>query len=188
MAYDAATAFSPKEEGHSKPIACQAAPVNDQAVLTGRVKGLKAHTTRRYAIQETACPSTGGVKIVDCPKTEQAHAPIDGKRFTTYCYASTWARPFLYPMVGSGGVKITRHYPMERGTVRRVRDYGPMTANCFAWSRYRPKAGVRAEMAFKKGRKTTWRYRICLHEGDARQGKVSNRFLDFFAPPIVAVA
>jgi hypothetical protein len=68
-----------------------------------------------------------------------------------------------------------------------VRNYGLMTANCFAWSYYRPEAKVKGDMTFRKGSATTWRYRLYVHRGDARQGKVSERFIDFVAPPKVTV-
>ncbi len=68
-----------------------------------------------------------------------------------------------------------------------VRNYGLMTANCFASSHYAPEAKVKGDMRFKKGRETTWRYRVYIHCGNAQQGKVSSRYLDYFAPPKVKV-
>jgi len=68
-----------------------------------------------------------------------------------------------------------------------VRDYGLMTANCFAWQHYRPEAKVRGDMTFAKGQRTAWRYRLYIHRGDARNGRVKDRFLDFVAPPKTAL-
>ena len=69
-----------------------------------------------------------------------------------------------------------------------VRNYGLMTANCFAWKHYRPEAKVKGDMAFKKGSKTTWRYRLYVHNGNAAKGRVAERFMDYAAPPEVTIA
>jgi hypothetical protein len=68
-----------------------------------------------------------------------------------------------------------------------VRDYGLMAANCFAWSQYRPAAQLRGDMTFRKGSETTWRYRVYIHRGGARRGKVADHFCDFAFPPSVAI-
>jgi len=62
-----------------------------------------------------------------------------------------------------------------------------MTANSFAWSHFRPEAGIRGDMTLPKGSETTWRYRLFIHRGDARTGGVAGRFLDYVSPPRVAV-
>ena len=86
------------------------------------------------------------------------------------------------------GIAIMDHDTNPRyPTGWHVRNYGLMTANCFAWSYYRPEAKVKGDMTFRKGSATTWRYRVYVHRGDARQGKVSERFIDFIAPPKVTV-
>ncbi len=72
-------------------------------------------------------------------------------------------------------------YPTEW----HVRDYGLMTANCFAWHDYRPTAGLNGDMVFEKGSSRTWRYRLYVHRGDARTGDVAGRFHDFMYPPCV---
>jgi Family of unknown function (DUF6807) len=84
------------------------------------------------------------------------------------------------------GVAIMDHETNPRyPTGWHVRNYGLMTANCFAWSHYRPEAKLKGDMAFKKGSRTTWRYRLCVHRGNARTGKVADKFMDFIAPPKV---
>ncbi|MBN2311391.1 MAG: PmoA family protein [Candidatus Hydrogenedentes bacterium] len=86
------------------------------------------------------------------------------------------------------GIAILDHETNPRyPTGWHVRNYGLMTANCFAWSHYRPEAKIRGDMTFKKGSATTWRYRLYIHPGDARKGKVADRFHDFIAPPKVVV-
>ena len=91
--------------------------------------------------------------------------------------------------VETAGIAVFDHKDNPRyPTGWHVRDYGLMTANCFAWKYYRPDAKVKGDMAFKKGQKTSWRYRLYIHKGNARQGKVAQRFHDFIAPPRVTVA
>jgi methane monooxygenase PmoA-like len=86
------------------------------------------------------------------------------------------------------GIGIMDHETNPRyPTGWHVRDYGLMTANCFAWQYYRPEAKVKGDMSFNKGSKTTWKYRLCVHRGDASKGKVGDRFHDFIAPPKVSV-
>jgi hypothetical protein len=86
------------------------------------------------------------------------------------------------------GIAVFDHEKNPRyPTEWHVRDYGLMTANCFAWNHYRPEDKVKGDMRFKKGGMTTWRYRLFIHRGGAEKGKVGDRFMDFIAPPKVVV-
>ena len=86
------------------------------------------------------------------------------------------------------GIAVFDHEKNPRyPTEWHVRDYGLMTANSFAWSHYRPEDEAKGDMAFNKGASPVWRYRLYIHRGDAAKGNVRNRFLDFVAPPKVAV-
>lgn len=85
------------------------------------------------------------------------------------------------------GIAVFDHEDNPRyPTEWHVRDYGLMTANCFARSHYAPEKKERGDMAFRKGQRTTWRYRMYIHPGDAGRGKVAGRFRDFIAPPRVS--
>ncbi len=87
------------------------------------------------------------------------------------------------------GIAVMDHESNPRyPTEWHVRDYGLMTANCFAWRHYRPDAGKKGDMVFKKGQETTWRYRLFVHRGNAARGKVKDRFIDFIAPPEIVVS
>ena len=66
-----------------------------------------------------------------------------------------------------------------------VRDYGLMAANCFGWRFFQPDRRERGDMRFKKGAVKTWRYRLWIHRGDARRGRVRDKFCDFAMPPRV---
>ena len=84
------------------------------------------------------------------------------------------------------GVAIFDHEKNPRyPTEWHVRDYGLMTANCFAWKHYRPEDGQAGDMTFPKGAVRQWRYRLFIHNGDARTGRVREHFLDYIAPPSV---
>jgi hypothetical protein len=86
------------------------------------------------------------------------------------------------------GIAVFDHeYNPRYPTGWHVRNYGLMTANCFAWKYYRPDARVKGDMTFKKGSTTSWQYRVYIHKGDATKGKVRDRYLDFAAPPKVTV-
>ncbi|NIA16488.1 MAG: hypothetical protein GWP08_20705 [Nitrospiraceae bacterium] len=86
------------------------------------------------------------------------------------------------------GVAIMDHETNPRyPTQWHVRDYGLMTANCFASKYYRPEAKLKGDMTFKKGAVTSWRYRLYIHKGNADSGKVAGRFHDYVAPPQVAL-
>lgn len=335
---------------------CQTELVPGGLALTWLVRGVKAGSTQSL-VAETTENSQARIRVIDQPGKGRVDVWVLGTLFTSYCYGAEWVRPYLYPVIGPGGVQVTRNWPMrtvkgehqdhphhksiwvahgdcngvdnwseepnhgwqrhqgfealnsgpvfgriramnhwrhpnERkqfeevrefrfyalpGGVRlfdmdvtfrmtqggvifgdtkegglisvrvassmdvhnggrienafgginegetwgkpapwcdysgrvngrhvgisvfdhpsnprfptawHVRDYGLMTANCFAWSYYNPEAKLRGDMAFKKGMETTWRYRLYIHKGNAQQGKVSNRYLDFFAPPHVMV-
>jgi len=106
----------------------------------------------------------------------------------------TWGKPAPwcdYSGVVNGthvGIAVFDHADNPRYPTKwHVRNYGLMTANCFAWSHYNPGAGLRGDMTFKKGQKTTWKYRLYVHRDDARRGRVSERYLDYFSPPAVVV-
>lgn len=104
--------------------------------------------------------------------------------------AETWGKrsPWCdYSGVTSGkhvGIAVFDHEDNPRYPTRwHVRDYGLMTANCLALSYYRPEAGKSGAMVFDKGSRTTWRYRVYIHKGNVRTGKVANRYLDYLYPP-----
>jgi hypothetical protein len=86
------------------------------------------------------------------------------------------------------GIAVFDHESNPRyPTGWHVRNYGLMTANCFALSHFRPDTGVCGDMTLPKGSTKTWRYRLYIHRGDARTGKVAGRFIDFVSPPDVTL-
>lgn len=69
-----------------------------------------------------------------------------------------------------------------------VRNYGLLTANPFGHSYYQ--SGLLKDGAYRleAGNTRTFRYRICLHLGDATKGRVSDRYHDYVNPPKVEVS
>ncbi len=66
-----------------------------------------------------------------------------------------------------------------------VRSYGLFTANCWGLHDFTGDWSVRGDYALPAGQALRWRFRVYLHEGDVRQGKVAQKWLDFAYPPRV---
>lgn len=61
-------------------------------------------------------PSTTGVRLHhDTDRPGKVQIEIDGEPFASYCYAET-SRPYLFPLIGPGGVQLTRRWPLEDST------------------------------------------------------------------------
>jgi hypothetical protein len=91
--------------------------------------------------------------------------------------------------VGQGvyGIDVMDHplsfrYP----THWHVRNYGLMTANPFGYEAYT--AGAKTgEFLLNRGATLSFRYRLLIHAGDATEGDLRARYLDFVSPPRVQV-
>jgi len=86
------------------------------------------------------------------------------------------------------GIAILDHkdnplYP----TYWHVRDYGLMTANPFALSYYKNDKSLDGSWTLSSGQSATFRYRLLLHKGNACEGKVKAKYLDYIAPPKVEI-
>lgn len=85
------------------------------------------------------------------------------------------------------GVAIMEHpasfsYP----THWHVRDYGLFSANPFGL-KYFTNGARNGDFTLANGKSITFTYRLLVHAGDARGGKVAERYLDYIAPPVVKV-
>lgn len=143
-----------------------------------------------YDTKEGGLVSVRVASSMDVPCTGKIENGYGGiNEMETWGKSAPWCD---YSGIADGkhvGIAIMDHETNPRyPTGWHVRDYGLMTANCFAWKHYRPEAKLRGDMRFPKGSRTTWTYRLYIHPGDAAQGKVKDRFLDFIAPPRVSVA
>lgn len=69
-----------------------------------------ATQSRLYALSAGPPPASAGVKITRLD--DRLRIEINGQLFTEYYFRDV-PRPFLYPIVGPGGVEMTRNWPMK---------------------------------------------------------------------------
>jgi len=105
------------EAESGQEVGCQVAAGELAFLLMDLPSGAVRHY--RLSVGEGAgAPSSGatagGVTVTDQPGDALAIA-VGGKPFTRYNYASRWTRPFLHPVIGPGGKRVTRSFPMEGG-------------------------------------------------------------------------
>lgn len=87
---------------------------------------------------------------------------------------------------GTVGVAIFDHPGNPLHPTRwHVRDYGLMTANPFALSHYLPGSGLQGDWLLPAGQSATFRFRLCVHRGDADAAEVARRYADWAFPPQV---
>ena len=142
-----------------------------------------------YDTKEGGLVSVRVASSMDVPRTGRIENGYGGiNEDETWGKSAPWCD---YSGIAEGrhvGIAIMDHETNPRyPTGWHVRNYGLMTANCFAWKYYRPEANVKGDMTFAKGSRTTWTYRLYIHPGDAARGKVKDRFMDFIAPPRVTL-
>jgi Family of unknown function (DUF6807) len=93
-------------------VPCQAVPGELAFLLLGLPRG----EVRRYRLVlggAPAPPAPGfGVKAVGGDALE---VTVGGQLFTRYNYGPSWHRPFFHPVIGPGGKRVTRSWPMEEG-------------------------------------------------------------------------
>jgi len=70
-------------------------------------------------------------------------------------------------------------------TYWHVRDYGLMAANPFGLSYFHNDPNRRGDYVLKAGGSLKFKYRLYIHVGDAREGRVAERYNDFVNPPEV---
>jgi len=72
-------------------------------------------------------------------------------------------------------------------TYWHVRDYGLMTANPFGLSHFRAPDKADGAHTLPAGERLEFRYRVYVHAGDAREGDVAAKYLNWVYPPEVTV-
>jgi len=72
-------------------------------------------------------------------------------------------------------------------TYWHARDYGLMTANPFGLSHFTEDPSCDGSHTIEKGAIFPFRYRFYVHAGDTKQADVAGKFLDYVAPPTVAI-
>lgn len=83
---------------------------------------LKPHETKTYRFETTPAGAKSAVEIEDIDDGK-LEVRIGGELFTRYHYGEQWARPFLYPFNGPGGVPVTRNYPMRDDVPNEKHDH-----------------------------------------------------------------
>jgi hypothetical protein len=68
-----------------------------------------------------------------------------------------------------------------------VRDYGLMTANPFGLHEFFQDESRDGSYELSAGAELTFRYRVFIHRGDARRGKVAARYHHFANPPQIRI-
>jgi hypothetical protein len=82
------------------------------------------------------------------------------------------------------GVAIMDHPTSYRHpTYWHVRDYGLFAANPFGISAFTNDPAQRGDVVLVPGQTLRFRYRVCLHLGDAVAGQIADRYHDFAHPP-----
>lgn len=86
------------------------------------------------------------------------------------------------------GVAFLDHIDNPRyPTYWHVRNYGLMTANPFGLHDYTGDPEQRADLTIPEGETVSWRYRVIVHDGNAEQAQIGERYHDFAFPPAVTV-
>ena len=88
----------------------------------------------------------------------------------------------------SVGIAIMQHPSSFRHPAWwHVRDYGLMTVNPFGLAAF-TQGQEHGDYTLPHGESLRWRFRVCIHRGNATEGKVAQRWNDFVNPPEVEVA
>ena len=122
------------DSGDEVPVQCEC-DGGDKATLSWIVTGLEAREAKTYeaSIVHEKSENEGGVEL---SLTEGSHIDItvEGKPFTTYHFASSQHRPYMYPVLGPQGKEVTESAPSDHihhrslyvayGDVNGVDDWG----------------------------------------------------------------
>ncbi len=128
-----------------------------------------------------------GLRLADSMRS-QANPP--GKIITSEgaTNESAWGRPANWvdyhgPVDGKTvGVAILDHPSNHGHPVRwHVRPYGLFAANPFSQKAYDPSQSA-AETVIPAGKSLTFKYRVVIHPGDEKEGKIEERYAEFAKP------
>lgn len=116
-----------------------AIPVDSAAVLNGIVQGMSTErgASLRFVLSRLDAGATASFIVdfgksvaggrsgvqVDATTPESVSIRIDDTPFTTLVADPEGVRPFFYPVLGPGGVAVTRNYPMKSGIAGEAEDH-----------------------------------------------------------------
>ncbi len=96
-----------------KDIPCQWENMEGETVLSWIIDKLPKGAERGYKVTfgGKERPSRAGVSL---KKTnDRIEVLVGDELFTSYHYGTSLARPFFHPVIGPGGRRVTRNFPME---------------------------------------------------------------------------
>jgi hypothetical protein len=95
-----------------------------QRFLCWNIESISAGESREYrlVLEGTGLESHSIVDVIDNGEN-RVDFLIGGNLFTSYHYGEDVIRPFLYPIVGPGGRKMTRNFPMVQGVPGETTDH-----------------------------------------------------------------
>jgi len=91
----------------NKPIPVQCVDVGDTVDIFWIIDDLAAGTTRRYELCDR-CAQEFSSEVVPVNGENKIDINIDGKYFTSYVFDPLLAKPYLGPVIASGGSSYTR--------------------------------------------------------------------------------
>jgi hypothetical protein len=90
---------------------CQVEREGDHYRLWWIIEDLPAGQERAYTLDCATTPTAAGVELNQ--SEHQVDISVGGHLFTSYHYQPTVPKPYLYPVIGPGGVRMTRGYSIE---------------------------------------------------------------------------
>ena len=141
----------------------------------------------------------GGLLSVRVASSMDVDAPGGGGRiengYGAVSETETWGKQapwcdYSGPRAGEWrGITLMDHPDNPRyPTYWHVRNYGLMTANPIGLHDFTADPNRRWDLVIPAGTSVGWRYRVLIHDGDARQASVAEHWHDFANPPQVEVA
>ncbi|UCH36299.1 MAG: PmoA family protein [Armatimonadota bacterium] len=95
------------------PVPCQLVRSGANAWVVFVLRDLGPATTRHYTLtlsDESPAQRSRGVAVE--PEGDAVTVTVDGDLFTSYRFADA-PKPYCYPVIGPGGLPLTRNYPMK---------------------------------------------------------------------------
>lgn len=151
---------------------------SDGDVFFGDTKEAGLISVRVYPTMTVSPPGTG--------KIENAYGGINENE--TWGKMAQWCDYSGFVDSNKVGIAVFDHpknfrYP----TYWHVRNYGLMTANIFGTGTFENDPSKDGSWTLKAGEKLVLRYRVYVHVGDAKDGKVGEKYHDFINPPSVSL-
>ena len=103
---DASKGLVLKEKATGCEVPCQSEETEGGTRLWWILDNLSAGKEREYEVSEGEPSTCGGVTCVE--QEGRIDVTIGGDAFTSYHFGSSWARPFLSPIMGPYGLPMTR--------------------------------------------------------------------------------